>query len=83
MVDAMKPVTYAFIMNSVPDFGYVAKITAPDIIFKSDTFEGREEDIVGKEYAKSVKIVRDVVDHNSTTQIIEEAAKHVASRTKN
>jgi cytidyltransferase-like protein len=75
MVEALKPVTFAFIMNSVDDFGVAAKITTPDVIFKSDAFRDREEEIIGKEYAKRIKIVRDVVDHASTTQIMEEAAK--------
>ncbi|TSC81802.1 MAG: D-beta-D-heptose 7-phosphate kinase / D-beta-D-heptose 1-phosphate adenosyltransferase [Parcubacteria group bacterium Gr01-1014_20] len=81
MVDALKPVTFAFIMNSFDDFGLVAKITAPDFIFKSDAYKGHEHEIAGKEHAKEVRIVRDVVDHASTTQILEEAAKIVAKKT--
>ena len=80
MVDALKPVTFAFIMNSVADFGLAAKITRPDVIFKSDEFLGREDEIHGKEFAKEIKIVRDVVDHSSTTDILQEAAKIAAKR---
>ncbi|MFA6528898.1 MAG: adenylyltransferase/cytidyltransferase family protein [Candidatus Gracilibacteria bacterium] len=75
MVDALKPVTFAFIMNSVDDFGLAAKIINPDFIFKSDSFDGREEEIIGKEHAKKIKIIRDVVDHTSTTEILEQAAR--------
>ncbi len=80
MVDMIKPVTFAFVMNSVEEFGLAARITAPDVIFKSDAFLGREEEIVGKEYAKEVKIIRDVVDHSSTTEILRQAAKIAAGR---
>lgn len=80
MVDALKPVTFAFIMNSLADFGSVAKITSPDVIFKSDAFLGHEDKIVGKEYAKRIKIVRDVTDHASTTQILQEATRITASK---
>ena len=75
MVEALKPVTFAFIMNGLEDFGLAAKITAPDVIFKNDAFKDREGEIVGREYAKRIKIIRDVVDHSSTTQILREAAK--------
>lgn len=78
MVDALKPVTFAFIMNSVEDFAAAAKFIEPDVIFKNDAFLGREDEVLGKEYAGEVKIVRDVVDYTSTTQILKEAAKLAA-----
>lgn len=77
MVEALKPVTFAFIMNSIEDFRTAARIIRPEVIFKNNTFEGREKEILGIEHAGRVKIVRDVVDHNSTTQIIQEAANIV------
>lgn len=80
MVDALKPVTFAFIMDSIEDFGLAAKICTPDVIFKNDAFSGREDEIVGKEYAKKIKIILDVVDHTSTTQILAEAAKLMQGR---
>ena len=81
MVDALKPVTFAFIMNRLEDFRLAAKITSPDVILKNDAFIGREEEIVGKEYARGTKIIRDVIDHSSTTQILEEAAKVATGKT--
>lgn len=80
MVDGLKPVAFSFIMNSIEDFGIAARITQPDVIFKNNFFKGRENEIVGKECAKRIKIVLDVVDHNSTTQIIQEAAKKIAQQ---
>jgi D-beta-D-heptose 7-phosphate kinase / D-beta-D-heptose 1-phosphate adenosyltransferase len=78
VVDTLKPVTFAFILGSIEDFGRAASIASPDIIFKNDSFAGREVDIVGKEYAREIRIVRDVVDHASTTAMIEEASRIVA-----
>lgn len=75
MVDMQKPVTFAFIMNTLKDFGIAARLTAPSVIFKSDAFLGREREIVGKEYAGEIKIIRDVAEHTSTTDILNEAAK--------
>ena len=77
MVDGLKPVTFAFVMGSVADFSLAAKIIAPDVIFKNSAFLGREKDIVGTEYAREVRIIRDVVDHTSTTQIVEEVARSI------
>jgi D-beta-D-heptose 7-phosphate kinase/D-beta-D-heptose 1-phosphate adenosyltransferase len=75
MVDAIRYVSFAFILNSVNDFGEIAQITAPDVIFKSDAFLGREHEVVGRQHAGQIKIIRDVVDYTSTTQILEEAAR--------
>jgi len=80
MVDGLKPVTFSFVMNTVADFGLAAKIIQPDVILKNNFFAGREDEIVGKEYAKRIKIIQDVVDHNSTTQIIEEATKMISKQ---
>jgi len=80
MVDGLKPVTFAFIMDCVEDFGVAAKIIQPDVIFKNDFFTGKEDEIVGKKHAKRIRIIRDVVDHNSSTQLIEQAAKIIAQQ---
>jgi D-beta-D-heptose 7-phosphate kinase/D-beta-D-heptose 1-phosphate adenosyltransferase len=77
MVDALKPVAFACIIGSVADFGLAAELVEPDIIFKNDTFAGRESEIVGKEHAKRIMIVSDVVEHTSTTEILKEAARIV------
>lgn len=82
MVDALKPVAFAFVMNNVADFGVAAKTFTPDVILKSDAFEGRESEIVGREYAKRIQVIRDVVDHNSTTEILVQAAKIAVARKK-
>jgi cytidyltransferase-like protein len=70
MVDALKPVSFSFVMNGVEDFGRAAKLFSPDIIFKNDDFEGRENEIVGREYAKRIMIVKDQKYYDSTTEII-------------
>jgi D-beta-D-heptose 7-phosphate kinase/D-beta-D-heptose 1-phosphate adenosyltransferase len=81
MVDAIKPVAFAFVMDDLEDFGRVAQITMPNVILKSDSFEGHEQIVVGRQYAGAIEIIRDVVDHSSTTQILEEAAR-ISSRGK-
>ncbi|MEK7641655.1 MAG: adenylyltransferase/cytidyltransferase family protein [Patescibacteria group bacterium] len=70
MVDALRPVTFAFVMNGLDDFGKAAKIFKPDVIFKNDAFMGKEADIVGKKHAKKVMILHDQIDHSSTSAII-------------
>lgn len=75
MVDALKPVAFAFIMNGVRDFGFAAKMITPDVIFKSNEFEGREHEVVGREFTGRVEIIRDVVEHSSTTDILKRAAE--------
>ena len=70
MVDGLKTVAFTFIINSVEDFGLAAKVLRPDVIFKSTEFLGREHEIVGREYASEVKIIRDVIDLASTTEIL-------------
>lgn len=80
-VDALKPVTFSFVMNGVENFLLAARISCPDIIFKNDAFWGREGEILGREYAKEIRIIRDVADYTSTTQILKEAAR-IASQGK-
>lgn len=70
MVDALRPVSFVFVMNDVQDFGLVAKTFTPDVIFKNDEFKGREDQIVGREHAKRIVILDDQVDHSSTSDII-------------
>ncbi len=82
MVDALKPVAFACIIGSVADFGLAAELVQPDVIFKNDAFAGRENEIVGREHAKCVMIVGDVVEHTSTTEILEQAARLVTGGTR-
>ena|SRR3989344_7500723 len=70
MVDALKPVSFAFVMNGMEDFGKAAELFSPDIIFKNDDFEGRENEIIGREHAKRIVIVKDQKYYDSTTDII-------------
>lgn len=77
MVDALKPVSFAFVMSGVEDFGRAAELFSPDIIFKNDDFEGREEEIVGREHAKRIVIVKDQKYYDSTTEIIRYVAQKV------
>jgi len=80
MVGALRPVSFVFVMNSVADFGLVAKIFTPDFIFKNDDFKDRENEIVGHEYAKKIVILQDQVDHASTTDIIRTVVRRKSTR---
>lgn len=75
MVDALKPVTFTFVMSDVTDFGAVAALVRPDYIFRNNEFLGREGEVVGREYAREVRIIRDIVSLTSTTEIVRAAAK--------
>ena len=77
MVDALKPVSFTFIINSVTDFGRAAQIIHPNVIFKGEDFLGKEDTVVGREFAEKLMIIRDLADHMSTTAIMEEAARQV------
>lgn len=70
MVDWIKPVSFAFVMRTVDDFRDAAALIRPDCIFKNDAFAGREAEVLGREYAHEVVIVKDVVDHASTGAIM-------------
>ena len=70
MVDWLKPVSFAFVMRSIEDFGDAAGIIKPNTIFKNDAFEGRENEVLGREHAGQIVIVKDVVDHASTGAIV-------------
>lgn len=80
MVDGLKPVAFAFIMGSIEDFGKAAVLVRPDIIFKNDAFEGKEETILGHAHAGRVVIVKDVVDHASTGAIMNAAAERTLQK---
>jgi cytidyltransferase-like protein len=80
-VDSQKQVTFAFIINSIKDFGRAAEIIRPNIIFKNNDFQGREAEIEGKEFAGKIMIIPDVVELTSTSQIIAHAAKTVVQKT--
>lgn len=62
----------AFILGSVEDFRSAVDILEPYIIFKNDDF--KEEDVIGRDKAK-VMIIPDLIQHSSTSQIIEEILK--------
>jgi D-beta-D-heptose 7-phosphate kinase/D-beta-D-heptose 1-phosphate adenosyltransferase len=78
MVDALKPVSFTFIMSGIEDFGRAAELFSPDIIFRNDDFEGREEEIVGREHARRVVIIKDQKFCESTTEIIEIVTRKIA-----
>jgi cytidyltransferase-like protein len=70
MVDALKSVSFSFVMNGLADFAKAAELFSPDKIFRNDDFEGRENEVVGREHAGQVVIVKDQIRHGSTTEII-------------
>ena len=69
MVDALKPVSFTFVMNGLKDLRKAAEMFRPDILFRNDAFVGREHEVIGKEFAKGVVIIHDVEDHSSTTEL--------------
>lgn len=74
MVDGLKSVSVAFVMNSVDDFGRAAEIFGPDFIFKNGDYP--EEIVVGREFAKSgVVTISDVMALDSTSDIIREVVR--------
>lgn len=80
MVDALKPVDFTFIMNGIGDFGKVAELVKPELIFKNQDFKGREKEIVGREHAGRVMILDDQTDHSSTTSIIRHLSRRKRTR---
>jgi len=78
MVDALKPVSFAFIMSGLEDLRSAAKIIRPDVLFRSSDFAGREDEVIGQEFARKLVIVHDVEDHASTTEL----SRAIAGRIK-
>lgn len=62
----------AFILGSVEDFEQAVKLLSPAMIFKNDEF--KEEEVLGRDKAKVI-IIPDIIQHSSTSQIIEEILK--------
>jgi cytidyltransferase-like protein len=74
MVDGLKAVSVAFVMNSVADFGRAAELFRPDFILKNQDYP--EDVIVGREYAtKGIITIDDVVSLDSTSAIIREVMR--------
>lgn len=69
MVDALKPVSFTFVMNEPDDLKKAAELIHPDFLFRNDDFRGKENEVWGKEFAEKVVIIHDVHDHDSTTEI--------------
>jgi len=80
MIDNQKQVAFTFIMNSLEDFGRAAQFFRPEIVFKNNKFEGKEDEIAGKEHVKKIVIVKDLIEHKSTTEILEEVARRVHAK---
>ena len=74
MVDGLKSVSVAFMMNSVCDFGRAARLFTPNYILKNEDYPA--DIIVGKEYATDgVITINDVVSMDSTSAIIREVMR--------
>lgn len=69
IVSALSCVHAAFIMGSVEDFGLAVEKLGANVIFKNERFLRKK--VLGREKAK-VLYIRDVKQHSSTTQIIDE-----------
>jgi len=80
MIDNQKQVAFTFIMNSLEDFGRAAQFIRPAFVFKNNKFEGKENDIVGKDHVNKIIIIKDLIEHKSTTEILAEAARIVHAK---
>lgn len=76
IVSELACVGAAFILGSVEDFEKAVDVLSPEFIFKNDEF--KEEEVLGREKAKVI-IIPDIVQHSSTSQIIEEILKRRTS----
>jgi cytidyltransferase-like protein len=72
IVSALSCVQAAFIMRSVNDFGVAVERLGITTIFKNQEYKNIK--VLGEEKAKVV-LIPDVVQHSSTSQIIEEILK--------
>lgn len=83
MVDALKPVSYVFVMNTPADLKLAAELIRPTYIFRNQEFLGREHEVWGREFAeKGVVIIHDVKVFTSTTEISQSIAQRLASLQK-
>ena len=71
IVSALACVQAAYILGSVEGFGHAVDILRPEVILKNDEIK---EEILGSDKAKVI-IIPDIVQHSSTTQIIDEILK--------
>jgi D-beta-D-heptose 7-phosphate kinase/D-beta-D-heptose 1-phosphate adenosyltransferase len=78
MVDGLKPVAFAFVMNGLRDLARVSELIRPDVLFRNDGYEGREKEVVGHEHAGRVVIIHDVHEYSSTTEIANAIAARLA-----
>lgn len=76
IVSALSCVQIAFILGSVEGFGNAVTLLMPDVILKNDEIK---EEILGRDKAEVI-IIPDIVQHSSTTQIIEEIIKRQISK---
>lgn len=72
IVSDLSCVGAAFILGSVDDFKQAVYLLLPSMIFKNDDF--KEEEVLGRERARVI-IIPDIIQHSSTSQIIEEILK--------
>lgn len=72
IVSDLSCVHAAFILGSVEDFGTAVELLKPAVIFKNNDFKA--EDVLGRDKAQVI-IIPDLVQHSSTSQIIEEILK--------
>lgn len=79
MVDALKTVNFAFVMHGLADLKKAAGLVRPTYLFRNDDFAGKEDEIVGREYAQEVIIIHDVEDHHSTTALSRDVAKRLTN----
>lgn len=69
IVNALSIVDFVFVMNSVEDFGRMAEVLCPQVIFKNEGYP--HEKIVGREYAKEIITIPDLQDKLSTSAVLE------------
>ena len=78
IVSDLACVSAAFILGSIEDFSEAVRLLSPKLILKNDDF--KEEEVLGRDQAKVI-IIPDIVQHSSTSQIIEEIIRRKTSET--
>ncbi len=76
IVGALACVDGAFVLGSVEGFEEAMRLLKPMVIFKNKDF--KEEEVLGRDRARVV-IVPDLIQHSSTSGIVEEVARRMTS----
>lgn len=70
ILNGLRCVDYVFVMGGTNDLKKACRIFQPNVMFKNQVFETGVE-IVGREFCTEIKILPDIDNYDSTTEIIE------------